>query len=77
MTTENPAPAPDFVFVPELPDLIDPGEYADYLEGRLIRVEIRVSEQGVEVLGDGLRPAWVEDLLTELGGGPIEGMLCG
>lgn len=77
MPAEHPAPAPDFVFVPDLPDLIDPGEYAEHPEGRLVRVEIRVTARGVEVLGDGLRPAWVEDMLAELGGGPIEGMLCG
>lgn len=75
--SENPVPAQDFVFVPELPDLIDPSEYAEHPEGRLVRVEIRVTERGVEILGDSPRPAWVEGMLAELGGGPIEEMLCG
>jgi hypothetical protein len=68
---------PPFVFVPHLPDLIDPSEYPDHPDGRLIRIEIRTSEQAVEILADGIRPASVEQLLAGIGGGPIDEMLCG
>jgi hypothetical protein len=69
--------APGYVFVPHLPDLIGPEEYADHPDGRLVRIRITVTADGVEILGDGFRPAAVEQLMTALGGGPIEQMLCG
>ena len=77
MSTSGPGHDPDVVFVPHLPDLIDAREYPDHPDGRLVRVEIRTGDRGVEVLADGLRPARVEHLLAELGGGPIDEMLCG
>lgn len=64
-------------FVDALPDLIDAGEYDDHPEGRLVRVELRVTGTGVDVLGDAFRPAVLEALLRELGGGPTQQMLCG
>jgi hypothetical protein len=64
-------------FVAELPDLIQPAEYADHVDGGLVRLRIAVTSTGVEVLGDALRPAVLEALLAELGGGPVEQMLCG
>jgi hypothetical protein len=69
--------APGYVFVEDLPDLIQPEEYADHPEGRLVRLRVTVTDDGVTVLGDGFRPAAVEALLAALGGGPIEQMLCG
>jgi hypothetical protein len=36
-----------------------------------------VTDDGVAVLGDAFRPATLEALLTALGGGPVEQMLCG
>ena len=78
---ENPTPAPDgsadHVFVESLPDLIDAAEYADHPRGGLVRLRIVVSHDGVEVLGDALRPVNIEALLTALGGGAMEQMLCG
>jgi hypothetical protein len=64
-------------FVDSLPDLISGAEYADHPEGRLVRVRIRVTDSGVEVLGDAFRPATLERVLGELGDGPIQQMLCG
>ncbi len=69
-------------FVPSLPDLIDPVEYAEHPEGRLVRLRITVTETGVEVLGDGMRPEQIEAVLASLNGpgeeGPeMEQMLCG
>lgn len=64
-------------FVAALPDLIEPEEYDRYPDGGLIRIRIIVTDSGVELLGDGLRPAALEDLLAAIGGGVIEQMLCG
>jgi FtsH ternary system-associated peptide len=68
---------PSYVFVPHLPDLIEPEEYADHPDGRLVRIRITVTGEGVEILGDSFRPAAVEQIMAALGGGPIEQMLCG
>lgn len=42
-----------------------------------MRIRISVTDTGVEILGDGLRPELVEQVLAALGGGPMEQMLCG
>jgi hypothetical protein len=67
----------EHVFVDSLPDLIQPEEYSGDPHGRLVRVRITVDDQGVTVLGDAVRPATVDRLLGEVGGGPVEQMLCG
>ncbi len=73
---DDPAPM-QHAFVPSLPDLIDASEYAAHPDGGLIRLRITVTESGVELLGDGLRPDAVEAVLVALGGGTMEQMLCG
>ena len=65
------------VFTELIPDLINADEYDKYPDGALVRVRISVSENGVEILGDGLRPELVEEVLKAIGGGPMEQMLCG
>jgi hypothetical protein len=69
--------APERRYVDELPDLIDASEYAEHPTGALVRVRISVDSDGVQLLGDALRPAHIEALLEALGDGPIERMLCG
>jgi hypothetical protein len=69
--------AAEHVFVESLPDLIDPSEYAEHPHGDLVRLRIVVTEAGVEVQGDAMRPLSVETLLAALGGGATEQMLCG
>lgn len=64
-------------FVENLPDLIQPAEYADNPEGRLVRLRISVTGDGVEILGDAFRPEVLEEILRRLGPGEIEQMLCG
>lgn len=64
-------------FVADLPDLIFPEEYANHPGGGLVRLRIEVGADGVGILADGLRPLEVERLLREVGGGPIQQMLCG
>lgn len=64
-------------FVEHLPDLIGSGEYEAHPDGGLVRVRIRVTESGVEVLGDAIRPDILERLLEMLGPAEIQQMLCG
>lgn len=65
------------VFVESLPDLIEPNEYADDPNGRRIKLRIRVTENGIEVLGDAVRPKELEELLLALDPATLEQMLCG
>lgn len=67
----------DFRFVEDLPDLIQPDEYAEHPDGRLVRFRISVTEDGVEILGDAFRPEVLEGILNGLGPEEIEQMLCG
>jgi len=68
---------PEYSYVESLPDLIDPEEYVTQPEGKLVRVRIAVTDSGVEVLGDALRPVTLEAVLAALGPDQIEQMLCG
>jgi len=70
-------PSPQFSFARSLPDLIDPSEYAEHPTGNLVRLRIQVTDTGVALLGDAMRPVTLETLLAALGGGTIEQMLCG
>jgi hypothetical protein len=65
------------IFVESLPDLIDASKYSRYPKGTLVRVRISVTDTGVEILGDGLRPELIEQVLAAIGDGPMEQMLCG
>ncbi|HLW78511.1 MAG TPA: radical SAM-modified peptide, FtsH ternary system-associated [Terriglobia bacterium] len=67
----------EYRFVEHLPDLIHPDDYAGDPAGRRVRIQVRVTEQGIEVLGDAMRPAAIERLLEALGAERIEQMLCG
>ena len=68
---------PAHVFVSDLPDLIDASEYADQPEGNLVRLRLRVTSGGVEVIGDAMRPVVLEALLAAIGADSIDQMLCG
>jgi hypothetical protein len=65
------------VFTETLPDLIDASEYSQFPDGTLVRIRISVTNEGVEILGDGLRPELIERILGALANGPMEQMLCG
>jgi hypothetical protein len=67
----------EYRFVAELPDLIGPEEYAAHPDGGLVRFSISVGPDGVEVLGDALRPDVLEGILASLDPEVIEQMLCG
>jgi hypothetical protein len=64
-------------FVEHLDDLIHPEDYPSDPQGRRVRLRIRTTEDGVEVLADAMRPAELEKLLEELDPEAIEQMLCG
>jgi FtsH ternary system-associated peptide len=64
-------------FVAELPDLIEADEYADHVDGALVRLAITVTADGVEILGDAFRPSNLEAVLAGVTSGPIDQMLCG
>jgi hypothetical protein len=67
----------DYRFVHQLPDLIHPEDYASDPEGQRIRLRIRATAEGVELLGDAMRPEALERLLEALDVEVIEQMLCG
>ncbi|MGS2640166.1 radical SAM-modified peptide, FtsH ternary system-associated [Streptosporangium sp. LJ11] len=67
----------EYRFVEDLPDLIQPEEYPDHPEGRLVRLRISVTADGVEILGDAFRPEVLEKILAGLDPEEIEQMLCG
>jgi rRNA processing protein Krr1/Pno1 len=67
----------EYRFVQELPDLIGPEEYAEQPAGDLVRIRISVGDNGVELLGDAIRPEVLERILVSMGPEVIEQMLCG
>ena len=67
----------EYRFVPTLPDLIAPTEYESDPDGKMLRFRIRVTDTGVEIVGDCPRPDVLERILESLGAKTIEQMLCG
>ncbi len=63
-------------YVDRLPDLMRPGDYGQS-HRRKIRVEIRMTDKGVEILGDSMYPVLLEELFTRAGARKMKGMLCG
>ncbi len=68
---------PQHRFVPHLPDLIAPEEYEADPSGRRVRLRVRVTADGIEVLGDAVRPDELERILLSLDPAELEQMLCG
>ncbi len=71
---------PTIRFVPHLPDLMEPGEYEEdgRAQGeRVVKVQIRVTPEGVTILSDTQHPLELEALLARLGVREIEQMVCG
>lgn len=64
-------------FVESLPDLITSEEYAADPEGRKVKLRIRPTADGVEVIGDAVRPKELEELLLALDPEILQQMLCG
>lgn len=67
----------EYRFVEHLPDLIGSEEYALQPHGGLVRIRISVGDDGVELLGDAIRPDMLERIFASLEPDVIEQMLCG
>ena len=64
-------------FVQQLPDLIEPSEYTEDSGKKRIKLRIRVSSNGVKILGDSQYPVELEKILEQLSPETIEQVLCG
>ena len=67
----------EYLFVDEIPDLIHPQDYADDPQGRRVRLKISKTGEGLEIIGDAIRPDELERLLEGMDADTIEQMLCG
>ncbi len=56
----------EHVYVEQLPDLITPADYKDDPLGKRVRLRIRVSDNGLEILGDAQRPLVLDEILKQL-----------
>jgi hypothetical protein len=50
--------------VSQLPDLMQPQDYRETGTKKKIRLRLTITEQGIEILGDALHAAELEELLT-------------
>jgi len=73
----GPNPAAPTRYVQHLPDLMTAADYEDPPDRRRLRFRIGTSDSGVEILGDSMHPAALEELLSSLEPEAIERMLCG
>ncbi len=64
-------------FVAHLPDLMTPSDYRDGPGKKKVRLRIRLTGEGVEILGDAAHVAELEALLDGLDGREMERVLCG
>jgi hypothetical protein len=67
----------EYLFVDEISDLIHPEDYAGDPQGRRVRLRISKTGEGLEIIGDDVRPDELERLLEGLDAETIEQMLCG
>ena len=63
--------------VDHLPDLIVKSDYLDPPSTKKIRVQISVTKDGVEVLGDSMYPLLAEAVIREVSDDDMERTLCG
>lgn len=69
--------SPKINYVSRLPDLMTWEDYQTADRRKLVRIQLTVTEAGVEIIGDSPYPHLVEKLLAELDPAVIEMMLCG
>ncbi len=60
-----------------MPDRLNADDHEGDPVGRRVRVRLRVTPQGLEIIGDAVRAAEIEALLQQLEPAMIERMLCG
>ncbi len=64
-------------FVDHLPDLITEEDYQDAPDKKKIRIQISLTGDGVEILGDTMHAPMPEELLGGTGAKEIQKMPCG
>lgn len=64
-------------YVGDLPDLMTPEHYHDAHQRKIIRFQLKVGDEGLEIIGDSPYPGLVDELLESLGPEVIERVLCG
>lgn len=64
-------------FVDHLPDLINPEDYCRENNRKKIRVQIKITDQGIEIVADSPYPFLLDKILAQLEVPEIEKMLCG
>ena len=64
-------------YVDHLPDLMTWEDYESAHGQKLLRLRLRVTDDGLEIIGDSPYPHDLEELLAALGPEAIEMMLCG
>ncbi len=69
--------SPEIIYVPHLPDLITEEDYRAPPNEQKIRMRIQITEEGIQVLGDSMYAALLENVLVDLESDKIERMLCG
>ncbi len=69
--------APTKKYVTHLPDLITRDDYKEADEKKMVRLQLRMTDQGLEIIGDSPHPHLLDKLLKSLDPGVIEEMLCG
>jgi len=71
------ADKPTIQLVNDIPDLITWDDYEEVEAKKLVRVQLRVTENGVELIADSPYPKLLEELLEKLGPEVIETLICG
>jgi hypothetical protein len=64
-------------YVPHIPDLMEWEDYETVDEKKVVRVQLRVTDEGVEIIGDSPYPHLLEELLAGIDPKELEMMLCG
>lgn len=64
-------------YVSHIPDLMTWEDYEAAHEKKVVRFQLRVTDEGLEIIGDSPYPQALEALLAAMGVKEMEMMLCG
>lgn len=64
-------------YVGHIPDLMEWDDYEVADKKRVVRIQLRITAEGLEIIGDSPYPQAVEELLAALDPKVLEMMLCG
>ena len=68
---------PKKIFVAHLQDLIKGDDYLDPSRHQKLHIQISITDEGVDILGDSRHVLLLEELLAQISVDDIEQMLCG